>query len=808
MNITTLQKLSITDFRSISGTVTLPLDASIVLLHGPNGTGKTSVMSALELTLTGQIDELAAEDHEHLLHRGARAATLELMSSEGTLRVHPDHPSTEWIGQLDGEDARFFTERCYLAQRTLGRLLEIYQHAGSKTDSPLTRFVKDLLGLDELDALIDGLEPVKDRRRVKNLVPEYASAEAQIKALRTELYTATAEQAELAEQTEDLQGQIAACLQELDAPGSVDPANGTAVLRRWLKKSDEEQTLLRLSVSHTEIKALRASQATAHGRDRARASRRAEARERTASQAAARWRETHGAALEALLDRLREELPGAPSVLAGDDPAAVHETALQQITAHIERAKASAAADARCAAEIKRLDTEIKKRRGRIGAIDRQLAASETHGVGGELAGALAALAPHIHGQDCPVCGRDYAEVAREPLSAHLAARISELGKQAERLQVLAAARLEAVEALANAKDAREELWAQLLERPAKAAAKATLARLQTLRRQLTAMRAGIAEGAGLIRAATEAERARAAAYERDRTSRRAAASLASISESIGLAPPKETIRLEAAIARLDTHLAGEIKAVQSRQHVRATARTDIQELEELTEAREQTHALIAQASSTLAYTQQAVKALDRRLAATKKLRKDAEASRTRIVRQVFNSSLNRTWRDLFVRLAPEEPFVPAFRVPDAPGEHVSANLETRHRDGRPGGSPAAMLSAGNLNTAALTLFLALHLTAERRLPWLLLDDPVQSMDEVHVAQFAAVLRTLSREHGRRIVIAVHEQALFEYLALELSPAARRDSLITVELSRAGNGASSATSRTLKYRADPVLVAA
>ena len=47
---------------------------------------------------------------------------------------------------------------------------------------------------------------------------------------------------------------------------------------------------------------------------------------------------------------------------------------------------------------------------------------------------------------------------------------------------------------------------------------------------------------------------------------------------------------------------------------------------------------------------------------------------------------------------------------------------------------PAAMLSAGNLNTAALTLFLALNLSVERRLPWILLDDPVQSMDEVHVA--------------------------------------------------------------------------
>jgi exonuclease SbcC len=94
------------------------------------------------------------------------------------------------------------------------------------------------------------------------------------------------------------------------------------------------------------------------------------------------------------------------------------------------------------------------------------------------------------------------------------------------------------------------------------------------------------------------------------------------------------------------------------------------------------------------------------------------------------------------------------------------------------------MLSAGNLNTAALTLFIALHLSVPKELPWLILDDPVQSMDEVHIAHFAALLRTLSKEHGRQIMIAVHDRQLFEYLKLELSPAFAGDSLLTLELSR------------------------
>jgi exonuclease SbcC len=156
----------------------------------------------------------------------------------------------------------------------------------------------------------------------------------------------------------------------------------------------------------------------------------------------------------------------------------------------------------------------------------------------------------------------------------------------------------------------------------------------------------------------------------------------------------------------------------------------------------------------------------------------------------VFNESLNAIWERLFVRLAPDEPFAPAFALPEGGSGPVEAVLQTVHRSGGHGGNPQAVLSAGNLNTAALTLFLALHLSVESTLPWLIIDDPVQSMDEVHVSQFAALLRTLPKQHNRQIVLAVHERPLFEYLALELSPAFQDDRLITIELGRAADGSS------------------
>ena len=48
------------------------------------------------------------------------------------------------------------------------------------------------------------------------------------------------------------------------------------------------------------------------------------------------------------------------------------------------------------------------------------------------------------------------------------------------------------------------------------------------------------------------------------------------------------------------------------------------------------------------------------------------------------------------------------------------------------------------------------------------------NMDEVHIAQFTALLRTLAKSNPQRqIIIAVHEKPLFEYRSLELSRSAR-----------------------------------
>jgi len=48
-----LESITLANFRSINVPVMIPLDAPVVLIHGQNGTGKTSILSGIELALTG-----------------------------------------------------------------------------------------------------------------------------------------------------------------------------------------------------------------------------------------------------------------------------------------------------------------------------------------------------------------------------------------------------------------------------------------------------------------------------------------------------------------------------------------------------------------------------------------------------------------------------------------------------------------------------------------------------------------------------------------------------------------------------------
>ena len=277
----------------------------------------------------------------------------------------------------------------------------------------------------------------------------------------------------------------------------------------------------------------------------------------------------------------------------------------------------------------------------------------------------------------------------------------------------------------------------------------------------------------------------------------------------IGADPMAEGESFAAGVARLGNLLSGQASALEIRLSTRRKGRELIATVRAALGRKKDVDGRIA---TDLAAWKRADQSLERAQLLRDQgnlIRNTVDSVRSGIIRREFNNRLNRVWRDLFVRLAPAEPFVPAFRIPEDSTQKLQPKLITEHREGgAAGGTPGAMLSAGNFNTAALTLFIALHLSVPKELPWLILDDPVQSMDDVHISHFAAVLRTLSKEHGRQIIIAVHDRQLFEYLKLELSPAFAEDSLLTLELSRSPRRDSICVARRYFFKEETSLLVA
>jgi len=132
-----LKSIFVKDFRSIRGEASLSLDAPVILLYGPNGAGKTSLMSALELALTGAVaslERIEPDYSQYLPHKYAESGKASIrLRTEGLKQRN--EIDLEVSGRLDANpalleqaDALFFSERCYLAQPALNRLLEVYQY--------------------------------------------------------------------------------------------------------------------------------------------------------------------------------------------------------------------------------------------------------------------------------------------------------------------------------------------------------------------------------------------------------------------------------------------------------------------------------------------------------------------------------------------------------------------------------------------------------------------------------------------------------------------------------------------------------
>lgn len=124
---------------------------------------------------------------------------------------------------------------------------------------------------------------------------------------------------------------------------------------------------------------------------------------------------------------------------------------------------------------------------------------------------------------------------------------------------------------------------------------------------------------------------------------------------------------------------------------------------------------------------------------------------------------------DIYHRLDPH----PAFKT-------VDFELDTYYRRGTTSprvvdsvadvsADPLLVLSTSQANIVALSYFLAMSLSMRSEgLPFLLLDDPVQSMDDVNVLGFADLCRHLRED--RQLIVSTHERRLSGLLERKLAP--------------------------------------
>jgi DNA repair exonuclease SbcCD ATPase subunit len=84
-------------------------------------------------------------------------------------------------------------------------------------------------------------------------------------------------------------------------------------------------------------------------------------------------------------------------------------------------------------------------------------------------------------------------------------------------------------------------------------------------------------------------------------------------------------------------------------------------------------------------------------------------------------------------------------------------------------GNPSLIFSEGQLNVVALSYFLGLALNAgEATLPFIVLDDPIQSMDVLSVLGFADLCRRL--RDRRQLILTTHDRRFASLLGRKLAP--------------------------------------
>ena len=188
-----------------------------------------------------------------------------------------------------------------------------------------------------------------------------------------------------------------------------------------------------------------------------------------------------------------------------DDPAATLEQYLERVSSSLAREIDLFEADAARADQVTQLTGDLEGRRGELARLDSELAALTVNWDG--LVEALVTIVPHIEGEECPVCGRDFAEVSDESLVDHTTRLIAEYSEGAARVQAIAEERSALQATVSDLATNHASLLQQLRPAADRAESANRVRALSELRGQLTELEELAAEGTARVRAVSALDR-------------------------------------------------------------------------------------------------------------------------------------------------------------------------------------------------------------------------------------------------------------------------------------------------------------
>ncbi len=167
-----------------------------------------------------------------------------------------------------------------------------------------------------------------------------------------------------------------------------------------------------------------------------------------------------------------------------------------------------------------------------------------------------------------------------------------------------------------------------------------------------------------------------------------------------------------------------------------------------------------------------------RRAAKARELHQAAKAARLDVVRRRLDA-LTPIAQDVYSRMDAHPTFTDIALVSEM--FRAAGTTTARVRDERADieADPMLVFSAAQANITAISYLVALNWAAGGRVPMLLMDDPIQAMDDINVLGFADLCRHLRRE--RQLIVSTHERRFADLIERKLAPRRAQDRALVLE---------------------------